>query len=107
MEKTETMRDIELRVAAYNALTPEQARELYAAYVKRGLEVDRCREIAERDGADYSKAVDALRTLRNEVSGLVRAHGPAIRADAGNTNLECIELALSKADAILAPADLG
>lgn len=37
---SETFKSAEIRVAAYNDLTAEQGRALYAAYVKRGIEID-------------------------------------------------------------------
>jgi hypothetical protein len=41
----DTFKSAEMRVAAYLGLTAEQGRALYAAYVKRGAEVDRLRGV--------------------------------------------------------------
>jgi hypothetical protein len=44
---------------------------------------------------------EALSTLRNEVKGTLSAHEMAIRYDHGNSNWECLEIALKQADEAL------
>lgn len=54
--------------------------------------------------SDDEKLV-ALKTLRNEVRGTLRAHEIAIRYDSGNSNWTCLEMALEMADAAIAKAE--
>ncbi len=53
------------------------------------------------------KLVKALKTLRNEVRGTLHAHELAIRYDSGNSNWQCLELALEKAETALATYEAG
>lgn len=64
--------DIDTKVAGYNPLTAEEARRLYARYVKRGLDSDYYRRVLERI-ADPTPAMgrppfsaDDLRTIARE-----------------------------------------
>lgn len=63
--------------------------------------------IEERDTLreKLSACEHALRILRNEVRGTLGAHELAIRYDSGNSNWECLEIALKQAeDALTAEA---
>lgn len=65
-------------------------------------------EALEKERAERETLVEcikvigkALRTLRNETRGTLRAHELAIRYDHGNSNWRCLEIALEMADAAL------
>jgi hypothetical protein len=77
------MKEIDLRVAAYESLDAEQARRLYAAYVNRGIKAERyllalkeiialpCCENAKYPGCKPCGAIDIInhRDLEKVVSG--------------------------------------
>ena len=52
----------------------------------------------------HDELVSAAKVLRNEVRGILSAHEIAIRYDAGNSNWECLEIALKQIEALLAKA---
>jgi hypothetical protein len=61
-------------------------------------------------GANHAKAlldkrveetIRSLQVLRNEVRGTLSAHEIAIRYDSGNSNWECLEIALKQAEEAL------
>lgn len=49
----------------------------------------------------YFEVLDALRCLHGETRGTLHAHELAIRYDSGNSNWECLEIALERASKIL------
>lgn len=51
--------------------------------------------------------IDALKSLRNDVAGLLGMCEPAIRVAAGHTNVNCIHRRLQEADMALARAEGG
>lgn len=51
--------------------------------------------------------MDALKSLRNDVAGLLGICEPAIRIAAGHTNVNCIHRRLQEADLALARAEVG
>lgn len=83
------------------------------------LRCDTCKQrvTAEMDDKRHCELIDALErsrtqlrnalsALRNETRGTLKAHELAIRYDSGNSNWQCLEMALEMADAALAPFEL-
>lgn len=85
--------------------------EAYARYAERFGDLSCCYDVddvtrvisnhVDALRAQRDELLAALKTLRKEAAGLARAHEAAIRADSGNANLRCLEVALEGAmDAI-------
>lgn len=51
--------------------------------------------------------VEAVRRLRNEASGLLRAHEVALSMDGGNSNAACLRQRIAEVDTIIARFDKG
>lgn len=71
---------------------------------KRIQDAERALEIERQTNA---RLRSALKRLRGEVKGILYAHETAIRYDSGNTNRECLTLAVAKADEALSEEGEG
>jgi chromosome segregation ATPase len=75
--KNELWEAIESQIRAYSDLSPDQARELYAAYVKRGLDRDQWKRHFDAREEQYQYMVAELHRSESELAVAKERFGPA------------------------------